>query len=65
MKLGNWFEDITARIDTENAAKRAALTISGLVACKLIADYVKNYSMERKVLKFLSKYPEPFKGKSS
>ena len=65
MKLGNWFEDITARIDTENAAKRAALTISGLVACKLIADYVKNYSTERKVLKFLSKYPEPFKGKSS
>ena len=62
MKFGNWFQDFTKSIDTEHAAKKAAVTLSGLVACKLLVDYVKNYNKERKVLNFLSKYPEPFKG---
>ena len=64
MKFGNWFQDFTKNIDTEHAAKKAAITLSGLVACKLLVDYVKNYNKERKVLNFLSKYPEPFKGET-
>ena len=58
MKLKNWFENIT----TENSRTKIALTLTGLVACKLFVDYVKKYRNERKITKFLSKYPEPFKG---
>ena len=79
MKLGNWFENFSSgrgwksifcflldfsSLWTENARKTVAVSLAGLVACKLLVDYVKNYKNERKILKFLSNYPEPFSGES-
>ena len=58
MKLKNWLENI----NTENLKTKVALTLTGLVACKLFVGFVRNCKNERKITKFLSKYPEPFKG---
>ena len=58
MKLRDWFENV----NTESATTKAGLTVAGLVAFKLVVDYVKNYRDERRILNFYSKYPEPFKG---
>ena len=58
MKLKDWFENV----DTESTTTKAGLTVAGLVAFKLVVDYVKNYRDGRRILNFYSKYPEPFKG---
>ena len=58
MKLKSWI----VHIETENAVTKAALTVAGMTACKVFVDYVKSYRDGKRVMKFYSKYPEPFKG---